>query len=40
MQLQVLAGQVTAYQHVLEKLMMLCSQEIAELKERGEAHAT
>ncbi|MEZ9543141.1 hypothetical protein AB4209_14475 [Vibrio sp. 10N.286.48.C11] len=40
MQFQVLAGQVTEYQQVLEKLMIQCSQNIAELKEGGEAHAT
>ncbi|KDM89866.1 hypothetical protein [Photobacterium galatheae] len=40
MQFQLLAGQVSEYQHTLEKLMMQCSREIAELKEKGEAHAT
>lgn len=37
---QVLVGQITEYQHSLEKLMMQCSSEITEVKERGEAHAT
>ncbi|OLQ85146.1 hypothetical protein BIY21_19340 [Vibrio ponticus] len=40
MQFQVLAGQFSEYQHLLEQLIMECAQEIAELKERGEAHAT
>lgn len=40
MQFQVLSNQLSEYQHTVEKLMMQCSKEIAERKERGEAHAT
>ncbi len=40
MQFQILAGQVLEYQQVLEKLMMQCSRDASELKERGDAHAT